>query len=189
MRSARWWVAASLMTWAAVGAIAWETGRLKPVLPDSGAWADITEAQIAEITFDSLPGDHDIVAALAPATLDPAQTKGFAAQLASWPRGRLDDPGQSIRNLVSIAAVADLCADPRESQIGRLVFRRIRNGFDPAVARQALAWTILSPDDGQVVTKVPELGLYRHPPERLVRQRSIIYAEKYLGRLLGKISD
>jgi hypothetical protein len=33
------------------------------------------------------------------------------------------------------------------------------------------------------------LGLFRHPPERLVRQRSVIYAEKYLGRLLGKIPD
>ena len=32
-------------------------------------------------------------------------------------------------------------------------------------------------------------GLFRHPPERLIRQRSVIYAEKYLGRLLGKIPD
>jgi hypothetical protein len=86
-------------------------------------------------------------------------------------------------------AVADLCADPRESQIGRHVFRQISNGFEPAIARQALAWIILNPEDGQAVTKAPELGLFRHPPERLVRQRSVIYAEKYLGRLLGKIPD
>ena len=49
---------------------------------------------------------------------------------------------------------------------------------------------LLSPEDGSALTKaVPELGLFRHPPERLVRQRSVIYAEKYLGRLLGKIPD
>ena len=189
MGSARWWVAAALTSWAAVGAIAWETGRLKPVLAEAGAWTNITEAQIAEIRFDGLPSDNDIVAPLAPPTLDPTQTKGLAGKLAVWPQAKLDDSGQSIRNLVSIAAVADLCADPRESEFARLVFRQINSRFEAAVARQALAWIILNPEDGQAVTKAPELGLFRHPPERLVRQRSVIYAEKYLGRLLGKIPD
>jgi ABC-2 type transport system permease protein len=85
--------------------------------------------------------------------------------------------------------VADLCADPRESEIARLVFRQLSGRFEPAVARQALAWIILSPEDGLALTKAPELGLFRHPPERLVRQRSVIYAQKYLGRLLGKVPD
>jgi hypothetical protein len=136
-----------------------------------------------------LPSDSDIVAALAPTTLDPARTREFAAKLALWPQGRLDDSGQSIRNLVSMAAVADLCADPREAEIARLVFRQIQSSFEPAIARQALAWIILSPEDGLVIRKAPELGLYRHPPERLVRQRSAVYAQKYLGRLVGKIPD
>jgi ABC-type transport system involved in cytochrome c biogenesis permease component len=188
-RSAHWWVAAALTSWAAVGAVAWETGRLKPVLSESAAWANITEAQIAEIAFEGLPTDSDLIAPLAPPNLDSAQAKELAAQLASWPRGRLDDSGQSIRNLVSVAAVADLCADPRESQIARLVFRQIQSGFEPAAARQALSWIILSPEDGLAITKAPELGIFRHPPERLVRQRSVIYAEKYLGRMLGKIPD
>jgi ABC-2 type transport system permease protein len=113
----------------------------------------------------------------------------FARKLAAWPQGKLDEAGQSVRNLVSLAAVADLCTDPREAEIGRLVFRQIGSRFEPAVARRALAWIILNPEDGQVVTKVPELGLFRHPPERLVRQRSVIYAEKYLGRLAGKIPE
>jgi len=185
---ARWWVAAALASWAAVGAIAWETGRLKPVLPEAAAWSNITEAQIAEIGFNGLPADNDIVAPLGPPSLDPS-TKELAGKLASWPPGKLDDSGQSIRNLVSIAAIADLCADPREAQMARLAFRQIQNRFEPAIARQALAWIILNPDDGQAMTRAPELGLFRHPPERLVRQRSVIYAEKYLGRLLGKIPD
>ena len=188
-RPARWWVAAALTSWGAVGVVAWQTGRLQPVLPEAAAWTNITEAQIAEIRFEGLPTDNDLVAPLAPSTLDPAQTNGFAAKLGLWPQGKLDDSGQSIRNLVSIAAVADLCADPREPQIARLVFRQIASGFEPAVARQALAWIILSPEDGRVLTRAPELGLFRHPPERLVRQRSAIYAQKYLGRLLGKIPD
>ncbi len=187
--SVRWWVAAALLAWAGVGAIAWATGRLRPVLPEPAAWANITEAQIAEVGFDNLPDDDGIVAALAPPNLQSARSGEFARKLAVWPQGQLDDPGQSIRNLVSVAAVADLCADPREREIGRLVFRQIGRRFEPAVERQALAWIILSPEDGAALTKAPELGLFRHPPERLVRQRSAIYAEKYLGRLLGKIPE
>jgi ABC-type transport system involved in cytochrome c biogenesis permease component len=186
-RSARLWVAAALAAWITVGAVAWQTGRLKPVLPEAPAWAGITEAQIAEIQFAALPGDHDLVAPIAAPTL--AADQGFAARLSGWPAGKLDDAGQSIRNLVDVAAVADLSADPREAEIARLVFRQIRTAFDPAVARQALAWIILSPEDGQTVRKAPELGLFRHPPERLVHQRSVVYAEKYLGRLLGKLPD
>ena len=186
---AGWWVAAALASWGAVGGIAWESGRLKPVLAETAAWTDITEAQIAEIGFAGLPADNDIVAPLAPANLDVAQTRELAGKLISWPPAKLGDSGQSIRNLVSAVAVADLCADARESMMARLVFWQISSRFEPPVARQALAWIILSPDDGQPVTRAPELGLFRHPPERLVRQRSVIYAEKYLGRMLGKITD
>jgi ABC-type transport system involved in cytochrome c biogenesis permease component len=186
---AHFWVAAALTSWAAVGAIAWQTGRLQPVLPESAAWTNITEAQIAEISFNDLPKDGDMVAPVAQLDPDPAQTKELARKLASWPPGKLDDSGQSIRNLISLAAVADLSADPRESNIARLVFQQVKSGFEPSVARQALSWTILSPEDGQVVRKAPELGLFRHPPERLVRQRCVLYAEKFLGRLLGKIPE
>ena len=186
---ARVWVTAALAAWLSVGAVAWQTGRLKPIPAEAAAWADITEAEIAAIRFDALPGDHDLVAPIASAALDLAQAKPFAAKLGLWPQGKLADQGQSIRNLVSLAAVADLCADPREPEIARLVFRQLSTGFEPAVARQGLAWIILSPEDGTALRKAPELGLFRHPPERLVRQRSVIYAEKYLGRLLGKVPD
>ena len=139
--SARWWVATALTAWAAVGAFAWATARLQPLSPELAAWANITEAQIAEIGFDNLPADDGIVAGLVPPTWEPGRSTEFARKLAAWPLGQLADPGQSLRNLVSVAAVADLCADPREAEIGRLVFRQIGR-FEPAVARQALAWII-----------------------------------------------
>ena len=188
-RPSRWWVAAALTSWVAVGTVAWQTGRLKPVLPENARWADITEAEIAQISFVDLPNDSDLVARLAPPVFDPAQTSSFAEKLVRWPQGRLDDEGQSVRNLVCVAAVADLCADPREAEIARLVFQQLNIAFSPSELRQALAWIILSPEDGGALTKAPELELYRHPPQRLVRQRSVIYAKKYLGRLLGKIRD
>ncbi len=132
MGSARGWVAAALASWAAVGAIAWETGRLQPVLSEAGAWTTITEAQIAGIGFAGLPGDNEIVAAMAPPTLDPAQTREFASKLAVWPQGKLDDSGQSIRNLVAVAAIADLCTDPREAaDRPACVFGKFTPGLNP----------------------------------------------------------
>jgi len=186
---ARWWAAAALATWVAVGAAAWSAGELRPVLARSPAWSGITEAQIAGINFAGLPADSGIVTPMAPSSPDSEQGRDFSAMLAVWKPGRLDDDGQSIRNLVCLASVADLSADPREAEIGLLVYRRIREAFEPGVARQALAWVILTPEDGEIIRQAPELGLYRHPPERLVRQRSVLYAEKYLGRLVGKIPN
>jgi hypothetical protein len=52
-----------------------------------------------------------------------------------------------------------------------------------------LAWIALSPDAGSVINRVPELGLRRRPSEAIVRERVTLYAEKLLGRLLGKIPD
>ena len=40
-----------------------------------------------------------------------------------------------------------------------------------------------------VVTAAPELGLRRQPPESIVRERCVLYAKKYLGRELGKLTD
>ncbi len=188
-RTARWWLAAAMASWVAVGAAAWQTGKLKPVLPEMAAWANITEAEIAQIDFSDLPGDSDLVTRLAPSSLPPQAADNFASKLARWPQARLDDGGQSIRNLVGVAAIADLCADPREAEIARLVFRQLAASFEPADLRRGLAWIILAPDDGQIVRKAPELELYRHPPERLVRQRSVLYAKKFLGRLVGNIPD
>ena len=89
-RPARLWVTAALTAWISVGPFAWQTGRLQPILPDAAPWTNITEAQIAEIHFDSLPADHDLVAPLAPPTLDSAQAREFAAKLDLWPQGKLD---------------------------------------------------------------------------------------------------
>jgi ABC-2 type transport system permease protein len=187
--SARWWVAAALTSWVTVGAFAWATDRLRPVLSEAAVWSAITETQIAAISLDNLPADDGMVVAMASPTLESASSREFARKLAVWPQGKVDEGGQSVRNLVSLAAVADLCTDPREAEIGRLVFRQISSRFEPAAAQRALAWIILNPEDGRVLTRAPELGLFRHPPERLIRQRSVIYAEKYLGRLAGKIPE
>lgn len=191
-RSARIGVALALGSWIAVGLGAAGTGHLKPVLPEAALWESITDAEIASITYQDLPGDHEFVTPLAAPFHGPTGDRNldtFAARLRKWPPGRLDDAGQSVRNLVCVAAVADLIHDPREAAIARLVFDQLQARFDREDLRHALAWVVAFPDDGKVVNNVPELGFGRHPPEVSVRSRSALYARKFLGRLQGKISD
>jgi len=188
----RLWGAVALLAWAAVGVTAATTGRLRPVLPEAAAWETISDDEIARITYADLPDDNKLVTRLARpfgGAPPPGRASDFAARLKRWPPGRLDNAGQSVRNLVGAASIADLCQDPQEAEMARIVYEQLRAGFAPADLRRALAWVILCPDEGTVVRYAPELGLPRHPPERAIRQRSILYAQKYLGRLVGRIAD
>ena len=191
-RAGRLGIAAALSSWVAVGAAAALTGRLQPTLPYDTAYEDITDGQIADISYADLPGDNELVTRLAPPFKDgraPAGMAEFTYRLRDWPPGRLDDPGQSIRNLLSVASIADLRADPREAEMARVVFNELQRRYTPDQLRHVLAWIILRPDDGTVIGYAPELGLPLHAPTRLVRVRCALYAQKYLGRLLGKIRD
>lgn len=185
------WVAGALLAWIAVGGAAAATGRLEPVSP-SGGYTAITAAEIAAITYDDLPGDNELVSRLAPPFRTPADTAkiaGFMEQLQAWPPGHGRDPGENVRHLVGLATVADLLADQREAQIARAVFDELKARYDRDTLERALAWVILNPDEGTVVTDLRTLGMRRPAPERYVRDRLPLYAKKYLGRLLGKIRD
>ncbi|HEY4246584.1 MAG TPA: ABC transporter permease [Lacunisphaera sp.] len=184
-------LAIALLSWIAVGAAAAWTGRLQP-LPTSSGYETITAAQMDQITYDDLPGDNELVTRLAPPfarSSEPHQSDEIAYKLKAWPPAHVADAGQAARNLLSVAAIADIAADLHEAEIGRAVFDELQERIGRDQLRRILAWVILSPDAGTVITTAPELGLKRHPPERIVRERSVLYAKKYLGRLLGKIRD
>jgi ABC-2 type transport system permease protein len=191
-RPGRLWIALALASWAAVGCAGIATGRLMPVLPEPAAFATITDAQIAAITYGDLPGDGEFVTPLAPPFADAADGAAvdeLAARLKTWPPAQLDDAGQSVRNLVCVASIADIIRDPREGKVARVVYEHLRRNFARDELRRALAWVVLRPDDGDVIKNAPELGFRRHPPEVAVRSRSVLYAEKFLGRLEGKILE
>ncbi len=184
-------VAIALLSWIAVGAAAAWTGRLQP-LPTSSGYEAITAEEINRITYEDLPGDNELVTRLAPPfarSSAPHQFDEFATKLKKWPPAQIADAGQTARNLLSVAAIADIAADLHEAEIGRAVFDELQERIGRDQLRRILAWVILSPDGGTVITTAPELGLRRHPPERIVRERSVLYAKKFLGRLLGKIQD
>ena len=193
LNRATWqWVAAAFLAWMAVGWFATATGRLPIILSADRGYETVTDAQMEMITYDGLPGDNELVARLAPPFQDPAANpfvSEFSAKLKAWAPGQVTNPGQQVRNLLSVAAVADIGADLHEAEIARVIFDELQTRHSRAQLRGILVWVIVAPDGGTVVTQAPELGLRRHPAEEIVRERSVLYAKKYLGRLLGKIRD
>jgi ABC-2 type transport system permease protein len=185
------WVAAALFAWVLVGGAAAATGRLGPAAPGEDDFESITDAEVGEVTFDDLPGDNELATRLAP-LFDAAEAQHmaeFRGMLEAWPPGRLEDKAQAARNLLSVAAVADITANLREAEIARVVFNVLVARSPRGELERILAWIILNPEGGSVVNHVPELGLRRRPTEAIVRERVTLYAKKLLGRLEGKIQE
>jgi ABC-2 type transport system permease protein len=183
--------ALALAAWAAVGVAALSTGRLEPVSSRAG-YTEITEANIAAIAYDDVPSDGELVTRLAPpfspGTM-PARVRGLQASLKTWPPARTGDVVEDAMHLLSIAAVADHGADVHEAEIARMIFDELQTRYGHARLRQVLAWIILHPDDPSVVTEAPELDLRRRQPtDEMVRERCVLYAKKFLGRITGAIS-
>ena len=183
--------ALALTAWLAVGLVAGATGRLRPLLPPGYEWREITAAQIATITYENLPGDAELVTRLAPPLDRPftsSRLEAIERRLPSLSAAPADNPGAAIRHYVCLATVADLAQDPQEGEIARLVFDHLRQTYSPEDLRRALAWIILCPDDGTVITSAPAIGLRREIDENAIRNRAPLYAQKFLGRRLGAIT-
>jgi hypothetical protein len=184
------WVAAALLGWLAVGVAAAMTGRLAPELPPDIGYGAITEAEIDSVTYANLPGDAEFVSRLAPPFRDgPGAMAAFAHELDAWAPGRVGDAGQCARNLLCVAGIADVSRDLREGEIARLVFDNLRSRFGDERLSRILAWIILYPNEGAAIASAPELGLERQYKEAIIRQRAVLYATKFLGRLRGKLKD
>jgi ABC-2 type transport system permease protein len=191
-RGARVGVAFALLSWLAVGVAANLTGRLAPIDAAGEDYTTITESQLAGITYDDLPGDNELATRLAPPfTSAPAIDWGnaYRVRLAGWPPAQDRSPVQAARNLLSVAAIADVSADLKEAEIGRAIFDELKARHPEPELRQILAWIIYHPDDGRAVSAAPELGFRRAVAERITRERSVLYAKKFVGRLLGRIPD
>ncbi|ACB76851.1 ABC transporter permease [Opitutus terrae] len=190
-RTAGGWIAVALLAWLGVGLTASVTGRLAPIGAAGASYETITDEELEQIRFDDLTGDNELVTRLA-RPFDAAaaeRIRPFLEKLHAWPPGQVTDPVQHARNLLSVAAIADVTADLQEAQIGRAVFDELQARYPRPQLRRILGWIILNPDGERVITATPELGLRREINERAVRQRSIFYAKKFLGRLLGKLPD
>jgi len=182
----------ALLAWGLAGTCALALGRGRPLELVDSVWEYITTEQIAAIAYDDLPGDNEFVTRISPPFRTPEQlrrARDITTVLRLWAPGQTGDGGQAVRSLVATAAIIDLSRDTREGDFGRVVYDDLQTRLPPAQLQQALAWIILDPSGGQVPTGVPEFGVKGRFDERVVRERSRLYAQKYLGRVLGRIRD
>lgn len=182
----------ALSAWLAVGLTAALTGRLQPVVAWQSDYTAVTREQIQQITYDDLTGDNELVTRLAPpfkSDTERAPVVGFAQKLKNWKPGKVGDPAQAARNLLCLAALADITADLHEGEIARTIFDELQARHGRDQLEQILAWIILVPDAGSVITHEPEFGFRKTIHPKYVRQRSNWYAKKFLGRLEGKINE
>lgn len=189
---AKIWVAGALVSWIAVGGAAAYTGNLRSPLLTHQDYEGITPEQIASIRYDDLPGDDELYTRLAPpfkTAERPGRLGEIATLLKTWPPSLIDDPEQRARNLLSVAAIADVNQDLLEGEIARVVFDQLQEPVPPEELKKILAHLILAPDQGTVITRATEFGLKREIQEKAVRERSRYYAKKLLGRLVGKIEE
>ncbi|HEU5081066.1 MAG TPA: ABC transporter permease [Opitutaceae bacterium] len=189
---AKIWVGVALLAWLGVGvtATAWE--RTAPPKFSASRYDYVTQAQIDAITYDDLTGDNELVTRLAPPFKDaerPGRLGEIVQQLDAWPAAHVPDPAQRVRNLLSIAAIADISADLLEAEIARVIYDKLRAEYPPHQLAQILAWIVISPEQGAVITNAREFGLRKTPTEEVVRERSVYYAQKFLGRIIGKLRD
>jgi ABC-type multidrug transport system permease subunit len=194
------WVLLAIAAWAGVGIVAWRTGHLNlrpgvDILAPQAKWQRITDAEIAAITYDDLedfPDEGDVYP-FAPNLddlTDADQKKRLAAidaKLATWPPGNDPDLSQRVRYLMCACAITDISQDRLEHFMPYIIYRRLKPSADPSDLERALASVILYPGDGKVVTAIPELDIDGTVDEPSARERTALYAKKFLQRVLNKV--
>ena len=197
----RRWVIVALLAWLSVGAIAEWAHR--PVgmadeagsqisLPDRAPYKSITEKQIDGIRYNDLEPDDSLTTPVAANLdgLDPAGKQRISElrrQLDGWPPARDKSAIKSVRNLLSVAAIADLIPDRYEGAIAYVVFEKLKTDVPRDDLKKILTWIVVSPDDKQIIVAVPELGIDGKAAAADVNERVKMYARKLLGRLVGKL--
>lgn len=152
----------------------------------------ITAEQIQSITFEDAREDRGYVAPVAQnldhlddAALDRLET--FEVKLDEWRPGKEGPLGQRVRNLIAVATLADLGRSEFEAETAFVIFDRLLKEVPKDRLARAAAWVVLKPREGTVVTTAKELGMDGQVAEADVRERSVLYAKKLLGRALGKL--
>ena len=201
----RLWAVPAIAACAAVGVVAVTvvdgrpTPNPRPIATTrpavgNGPWDQLTDAQVQSIPVTGLPADNDVTTPLADSATSVVSEEqdrldDFRQRLSAWPAIHAGDDALRVRTILSVAAVADLAHDPLEGQIARATFDRLKGDFDQAELTRLLAYIILHPDDQAVLTTATDVGVDGTAAEPAVRERVTIYAQKLLGRLLGKLPD
>ena len=171
-------------------------GPTTSTMPSTGpataeTWRQVTPAMIDAITYDDLEPDSGPVTPFV-ASLDgldddaKKRLDNFTDKLSDFAPANDPDLLQRVRNLLSIAAVADLLQDELEGAFPYVIFERLKTDIPAPDLKKLLTWIILHPDENTVLTKVEELGIMGEVDDVRTRERVTGYAKKCLFRLISK---
>lgn len=152
----------------------------------------ITQKDISAIDFEDVPPDQGFISPLAE-NLDNLDEIGkkrmddIQAALDDWAPGLDKSVAQRVRNWMSLCCIPDLGRAEFEAELPYTIFERLKAEVPADKLKKSLAWIILRPNEGKVVTKCVEIDAVDPIEEDLVRERHVFYAKKLLGRLLGKL--
>jgi hypothetical protein len=162
-----------------------------PAKPDN-SYNAITQKDIDEIKFDDVEDDTGFITPLA-ADLDNLDNDSkkrlddWTAKLSDWAGAKEENVPQRVRNLMSVASLADMIHSEFEGETAYVIFDKLKSEVDKDQLIKACAWMVLKPNEGRCVTRIPELGWDEEVEEDGIRERSSMYAKKLLGRLVGKL--
>jgi hypothetical protein len=111
----------------------------------------------------------------------------WTAKLNDWAGAKEENVPQRVRNLMSVASLADMIHSEFEGETAYVIFDKLKSEVEKDQLIKACAWMVLKPNEGRCITRIPELGWDEEVEEDGIRERSSMYAKKLLGRLVGKL--
>jgi hypothetical protein len=162
-----------------------------PAKPEN-SYNAITQKDIDDIKFDDVEDDAGFITPLAPDldNLDNDSKKrldDWTTKLSDWAGAKEENVPQRVRNLLSVACLADMIHSEFEGETAYVIFDKLKSEVDKDELIKACAWMVLKPSEGRCITRIPELGWDEEVEEEGVRERASMYAKKLLGRLVGKL--
>jgi len=162
-----------------------------PPPPPPAPWEKITAQDIAGLDY-RVPPDGGVVSPIAPEDdLPEDQTKdeveGVRNGLSDWPMAKTADDIQNVRYLLCVAAVPDAIQMPVERYLPRVVYNYLIDRYPKDKLTKILTWIVLHPEDGAAVDNISDLGINGAAGDpSIVRERSYLYAIKFIGRATGR---
>ena len=207
-RAGKAWIVPVVLAWGAVGGLAEWRGRIAiatdapeaapaaapaepPPPPPLAPWEKLTAKDVAALDF-RVPPDGGVVSPIAPEDDQPeddtkSQVDNVREGLRDWPMGKTADDVQNVRYLLCVAAVPDAIQMPVERYLPRVVFQHLTDKYPKDKLIKLLTWIVLHPEDGATVDSISDLGVNGAAGDpSIVRERSYLYAIKFIGRLTGR---
>lgn len=162
------------------------------------SWRDVTAADIVrDLRFDGLPDDAGVIAPVATTRdrIDPGPAdvlQCLRSRLGFWGPGQVSDPVQRTRNFLYVSAVPDMFQfEELERWVPIAVFDHLRYAVGDDRLVRILYWIAVHPGEGdtsaagQLAAVCLDMG--GPSDEETLRERTVIYALKLLGRITGDI--